>query len=143
MRGKYLFLSRICGMAATVVFALSACGGDGGTGPVIPATGTWSGTTSQSLAVSFNITSQGITSATLDYQLSGSFCSYNATVTVGGSAPVPITNGQFNTGSIQIGGSATMSATGRFTSSTQANGTISIVDGGCNGSVNLTWNATR
>jgi len=143
MRGLYSMLSRLCGVGATLI-ALSACGGDGtGLGGVTPATGTWSGTTSQSRAVSFEVTSQGITSATLNYQLSGSACSYTATTTVGSSSPLPITNGQFDTGSLQIGSNATMSATGRFTSATQANGTISIVDGDCGGSLNLTWNASK
>jgi hypothetical protein len=144
MCGTHLMLSRLCGIGATLI-ALSACGGDGGTGPgaVTPSPGTFSGSTSQSRSLSFIVTSQGITSATLNYQLSGSGCSYTATVTVGSSSPVPITNGQFDTGPFPVGANATMTATGRFTSATQANGNISIVDGGCGGSVNLTWNASK
>ncbi len=143
MRGTYVYLSRLCGVGATLI-ALSACGGDGtGPGAVTPATGTWSGSTSQSRSLSFDVTSQGITSATLNYQLSGSGCSYTATTTVGSSTPVAITNGQFDTGQVPLGSNTTMRATGRFTSATQANGTISIVDGGCSGSVNLTWNASK
>jgi len=143
MRGSLAKVCRLCGLAATLI-GLSACGGDGtGPGAVTPSPGTFSGTTSQGLSVSFEVTAQGITSATLNYQLSGSVCSYSATVTVGSSSPVPVTNGEFNTGSFQIGSNTTMSATGRFTSATKANGTIAISDGDCGGSVNLTWNATR
>jgi hypothetical protein len=135
-------VSRLGALAGGVV-ALAACGDGTGPATVTPATGTWSGSTSQSRALSFAVTAQGITSATLNYQLSGSGCSYTATVTVSGSAPVPIANGQFSTGAIPIGTNATMSATGRFTSATQANGSVSITDGGCGGSVSLTWTASR
>lgn len=143
MRGSFSRASRLGALAGGLLL-VSACG-DGGTGPgaLTPATGTWSGSTSQSRALSFTVTAQGITSATLEYQLSGSSCSLTSTVTVSGSSPVPITNGQFDTGSFPIGSSSTMRATGRFTSATQANGTIEISDGRCGGSLNLTWNATR
>lgn len=141
--GTRLLVWRLGGIGACLV-ALSACG-DSGTGPgaVNPSPGTFAGLTSQNRSLSFDVTPQGITTATLNYQLAGSVCSYTATVTVGSSSPAPVTNGQFNTGSFPVGPNATMSATGRFTSATQATGTIAIVDGDCSGSVNLTWNATR
>jgi hypothetical protein len=143
MRGSHSRLPTLCAAAAGLL-AFAACGDDGtGPGAVTPATGTWSGSTSQARPMSFTVTSQGITSATLEYQLTGTSCGFTGTITVSSSSPVPITNGQFDTGSFPVGSSSTMRATGRFTSATQGNGTISISDGSCGGSVSLTWTASR
>lgn len=131
-----------------VVLALAAggCGDDGPTSASLTAAdlaGTWAGTTSQSLGISFTVTSQGITSASLSYRLSGSRCSYTADVTLGSSQPLAIINGQFDTGDFFLGPNTRLQAAGRFTSRTQGNGSAIIEDGQCGGTTNLTWSASK
>lgn len=130
-----------CGIAV-VLAALPACGDDDGLSPQSLA-GVWSGTTSQSRPFSFQITSQGLTQATINFQHAGPGCSYTATSTISGGTPTAIVNGSFTANGIPVGSNATMNASGTFTSGTAANGTATISDSFCGGTTNLTWTATR
>lgn len=131
----------LAGLALCI--ALAGCK-DSTSPAAIDPVGSWSGSTSQGRALSFTITAQGLSSASLDWHLAGTACSYDATATLNSSNPMPVSRPSF-TATYPLMGSfgADFTITGTFTSSTAAHGTLVIVDGQCSGTLNATWNATK
>jgi len=122
--------------------ALAGCSKDSATAPSINPVGSWRGTTSQALPFTFQVTTAGLTSVTLQYKLTGSRCSYTADVSLGGP-PMAITNNAITISSLSLGPGTTLNAAGTFTSSNASSGTFQISDTSCNGSTSGTWTATK
>ena len=136
--------------AAIVVVVIAAAGGAFlGCGPEAVATidtqqviGEWAGTTSQAKVFSFTVSAAGVTGATVGYQMTGT-CTFSSTFPITTTQALAITNGKFTTGKTQIGQSVFLTASGEFTSATEANGTLLIQDAPCADTLNLTWTATK
>jgi hypothetical protein len=105
--------------------------------------GEWAGTTSQAKAISFTVTSAGVTGATIGYQMQTGICTFSSTFPITTTEAMVVTDGKFTTGKTQIGQQVFVTASGEFTSSTEANGTILIQDAPCRDTLNLTWTATK
>ena len=122
---------------------LAGCGSDSTGSPPIDPVGQWSGTTSQALAISFEVTASGVTTVSLSYHLAGTSCSYDASLTLGG-APTPVQNNAF-TASFPLSASfgADFVVSGRFNTSAAASGTLQVTDVNCNGTLNTNWTATK
>ncbi len=102
--------------------------------------GTWTGTTSQSKALSFTVSGNKITSITIAYSLSGN-CSPNPT-----GATVTLNSGNSISGnSFTITGGTAVS--GAFSSANAASGSFSINftgnPPGCSSTASGTWTATK
>ncbi len=132
----------VIAVVATAITGAVACGGDDGTVSPSSAAGTWAGTTSQSKAIGFTVTTAGVTEATFTYQMTGR-CNFTSTLPITTTTALPITDGRFDTGKTQIGSALFLTATGQFTSSSAANGTLLIQDGTCADTLNLTWTASK
>jgi hypothetical protein len=135
---------RVGGLAGLALcFALAGCKESSAPAPIDPV-GSWSGTTSQGRALSFTITAQGLASASLDWHLAGTACSYDARATLSSSSPTPVAPPSF-TATYPLSGSfgADFTISGTFTSSTAAHGTLVIADVSCSGTLNATWTATK
>ena len=132
-----------CVAGLALCCALAGCKDSTSPAPIDPV-GSWSGTTSQGRALSFTITARGLASASLDWRLTGTACSYNATATLSSSSPTPVTQTSF-TATYPLSGSfgADFTISGTFTSSTAAHGTLLIADVSCGGTLNATWTATK
>lgn len=134
-------------LAASLLLALAlsagACGSDDD--PLGPAdlTGAWSGSTSQNRVIEFDISAQGFVRGSFTFVLNGARCSVPRTIEIVGGTAVPIQNGEFTVPPTQIGPNAFLSAEGHFTSSTAANGTLTIEDGDCPSNITSTWTATK
>jgi hypothetical protein len=110
--------------------------------------GNWSGTTSQGKSISFTIVDNTITQLSFGFVVSGSGCTVSGTTTITYSPPKQISGNTFTiSGSLQFGWPTTyMSYTfnGTFSSPTTSDGTANFtLTGGCAGSANATWSATR
>ncbi|MFQ5613135.1 MAG: fibronectin type III domain-containing protein [Anaerolineae bacterium] len=99
--------------------------------------GTWVGTTSQGVEISFTIVNRSFTRFTSGYQIGG--C--GATVTTNFGTPQEITG---NTFVITQGGGfvATVNTNGTFNSDTSASGTLTVTGTPC-GNATATWTATK
>lgn len=105
--------------------------------------GDWLGTTSQSEVFGFTVSSSGITEFMISYNLSGSSCSYSATVTMGGSTDAVQNNGFTAVYNLTASLGASFTFEGDFTSASAANGTFSISDSDCVGTASGTWSASK
>jgi hypothetical protein len=84
-----------------LILAVIGCGG-GGTSPqdltLADVAGTWQGTIAQGYPIGFTISVQGLTHATLQYDLSGTVCGYSAQANVTFDQPLPVTLPDFDLG---------------------------------------------
>jgi hypothetical protein len=133
---------KAAGAVVLLAIGLAGCSGDSSTSPKIDPVGSWSGTTSQALPFSFQVTSAGLTTVTMSYRLTGSRCSYSADASVSGT-PLPVTNNVISISGLPVGTGSTLSASGSFTSSSAASGSFQISDSYCGGSTSGTWTATK
>lgn len=128
--------------SVVVALVLVSCGKSDspvGTSDVV---GAWVGTTSQQQPLSFTVASSGVTDGTFSYQMTHT-CTSTTRIQITTTQPLPVNGGGFTTGKTQIGTSTFYTATGKFTSSTAATGTLLIQDGVCRDTLNLTWTASR
>lgn len=111
---------------------------------VVNAVGAWSGTTSQGRAIRINATTAGVTGGSMSFRVTGTSCSADVSVDVGGGSPAPIANNAF-TAVFDLGPSVGMviTAKGTFQSSTSASGTLRVDDQVCKGTLNATWTASK
>jgi hypothetical protein len=119
---------------ALAVF-LTGCGDKDGsssaTGPVVyTVDGSWSGTTSQSQAISFTVASNAVTYLKIKI----SFGSGGSVETTVWPNSCPVANNSFT---LTSSGTTTLTVKGSFTSNTAANGTFEY------GSTTGTWTARR
>jgi hypothetical protein len=130
-------------VALAGIVGFVACGGgdDDGISPA-DVQGNWAGTTSQDKAITFTVNTSGVTAAVFTYQMTGK-CTFTSTLPITTTSALGITDGNFDTGKTQIGSGVFLTATGEFTSSTTATGTLLIQDAPCADTLNLTWTATK
>lgn len=114
-------------------------------GPVVEfeVDGSWAGTTSQALGVSFEVADHALTEITIAYSWSGPGCTSESETTIMFSVPLEIVNNMFDIDSNP--GTLSLQIHGEFTSDTDAEGTFSASDSGgfCPGSAQGTWTATK
>ncbi len=123
--------------------------GGGGGGGTLPGDldGTWTGTTGQGMAVSFTIASNRLTTLRVAGRISGSGCTSDFDQTT--QTSIEITDNPFSFTLPAGPGSVTLAISGSFTSSSMANGnvtmTLNAIPGvpSCSGSVQTTWSATK
>lgn len=103
--------------------------------------GSWSGTTSQKLGISFEIADHAITTLSISYSWTGPSCTSEGTTTVTFTNGLPIANNEFDYDSSS--GTLELQVHGTFTSATASSGTFSASDPGgfCPGSASGTWDA--
>lgn len=108
-------------------------------GGVVSYVGSWTGSTSQSKSVSFDVVPGGISSVFFSFSSTGVFCSVSGTAVVNYSTatPLAITSGNFDdaTGNPRFYGT--------FTSANSASGGIYAFDSYCYATTNVTWTASK
>lgn len=112
--------------------------------PVINAVGKWTGTTGQGRTMNFTVNSTGLAEIAVSWQLTGTSCSVNATVTRSINPPAAVASNAFTVThdlGPQLGAVITMA--GQFKSASSASGTLRIDDSVCKGTTNTNWNATK
>jgi hypothetical protein len=104
--------------------------------------GNWSGKSGIDSAITFTVTSEGVTQAHLAFRLTGN-CTVTGFTNPTYTTPVVIANGTFSrsTSSAPL----THTLAGSFSSNTAASGTLSVAysSGGCSASMNTNWTATK
>jgi len=130
--------------AALTLAALSAvsCGSADPLGPN-DVVGTWAGSTSQEREISFVVSGGNFAEGSFSYSLpGGDGCpAITGAVVIQGGPAVPIDELEFVLPRTQIGQDTFLSAAGRFTSASQANGTFTVEDRGC--VTTIDWTASK
>lgn len=106
--------------------------------------GSWSGLTSQSKGISFDVAAHALTEITISYAWSGPSCTSESTTTILFTTPHAIVNNEFDIDSTSAG--TTLQIHGTFTSTKAATGTFSAsdpTDDFCPGSASGTWDAAK
>lgn len=105
--------------------------------------GSWAGTTSQGVVISFVVATHALTEITINYGWAGPGCTSDSETTIMFTVPRKIVDNAFDID----GGSGTFDLLihGEFTSDTTATGTFSALETGgfCPGSASGTWNAAK
>lgn len=123
-----------------LALALAACKKDS-TGPeAIDPVGSWSGTTSQSRAISFQATKSAVNNFSLSFSLHNLFCSYSANVTI--FSMYLDSDNTFSTFRI-LDQYTNIDLKGQVTSSSAASGTFELTDIICHAVVNASWTASK
>ncbi len=105
--------------------------------------GSWTGSTSQARAISFEVVDHALPALTIAYGWLGPDCILDTATTIEFPTPEEIVGNQFD---IDVSPrSLTLQINGTFSSETEAEGTFSASDNGgaCPGNVHGTWTASR
>jgi hypothetical protein len=113
------------------------------TPPEFEVDGSWAGTTSQSLSISFEVAEHALTTLSISYSWTGPSCTSEGTTTVTFTNGLPIANNGFDYDSSS--GTLDLQVHGTFTSDTASSGTFSAADPGgfCPGSASGSWGAAK
>lgn len=137
------------GMPLVVVaFALSAAGcGGGSDGPSTPSNsylGAWGGTTSQGKTFQFYVEPEGIRLIGVGYDVVGTACRSNVVAFLPRETPDTAFAISGTTLSVlSANATRTITISGDFSSDAAASGTLAVDHATCDGSISVTWTATR
>lgn len=111
--------------------------------PEFEVDGSWAGTTSQDLGISFDVEAHELTTLSISYSWAGPGCTSEGNTTIQFTNGLEIVNNQFDYES--SAGTLDLQVHGTFTSDTASSGTFSVADssGFCPGSASGTWDAAK
>lgn len=130
-----------------VALALAGCGGGGDGGPSTPSisyAGAWGGTTSQGKTFQFYVEPEGIRLIAVGYDVAGTACTSNVVAFLPRETPdTAFAISGTTLSALSASATRTITIAGSFSSDSTASGTLAVDHATCNGSISVTWTATR